>query len=48
MKERNKFMQAAIVIAGFPGVGKSELFKKGIDGFKIYDSDSSKYKLDLG
>lgn len=36
-------MQAAIVIAGFPGVGKSELFKKGIDGFKIYDSDSSKY-----
>lgn len=49
MKKKCINVYGPIVIAGFPGVGKST-FKKNIDekfkgeSIKVYDSDSSKYK----
>lgn len=35
-----------LVIAGFPGIGKSYLYNNNTYGYKIYDSDSSKFPKD--
>lgn len=36
-------MKKAVVLAGFPGVGKSTIFKKGHNDKVILDSDSSNF-----